>query len=275
MCSRWATHFQTFLNLNKFLFFLVITGCAKGASVDSSSITATPSPSNNISVLSTSTISNLSLDVSQWSTSNIIYDGTRILFAYRGNNLATMPLYSIGFNYQSTTNASVSNIDSILSLSPYLSGQSVLAWSTIAGAINLQKINNSDGSGISSSTFNPSNYGCNGGPKLTFCGGSFYGVCSTNSGNFKRFFSMGTNGAIQDAVSVSNSAINANLSGVEGITCYQNNSLLVYSGPNFYKFDLNFNLITSDPATFYYLSSSYSDNWFRGLASDGDYLYFA
>jgi hypothetical protein len=265
------------------------TGLFGGEIRASSGASVAPAPVSGIAVLSTQTVTGADL------VGNIIYDGVRLLLP--DTTGAGFPISNnVGFDYLSTSlvfqTASATNYANASIFYGFNSGynspapnagQSALFWTTSYNASSgtLSVRDNSNGTILSTTAINFANYGCaNSGP-IVYCGGAYYGACSTFGGcvsnaGCMRFFSFNTSGTMQSAVTTAKSKLD--YGNINAITCYNGSSLLLvtnYSDSNayngFYKYDLSFNLVATDPNNSYSFPSAVQS--IKGISTDGSYLY--
>lgn len=228
----------------------------------------------SIQILSTANMTAVSN--SPVAVSNMIYDGDRLLLI---DTAGGWPVASnIRYDYvstsltsqgQSTTNygGSVNNV--VLSPGPS-AGQSTLYW---GGDISVR--DDSSGAVLSTTAINFSSYGCTSNEVITYCGGEYYGACTTGSG-YLRFFSFNSAATMQSAVTTTASSTTYNT--LDGIACYGGNALILVTSASssasevaFYKYDLSFNLIASDTSS----SGQFPSGLLAiaGVATDGTNLY--
>jgi len=234
--------------------------------------------SSGIQILSTATMTSASK--SPVAVGNLIYDGTRLIVidtigGWPINNTVTFDYISTNLTLQSHSTASYNaGVWATVTAPGPLAGQTAVYWAEY-GSTSTHLTVRDDASGTIQSTtaINFSNYGCSGNTTFTYCGGDYYGVCTTSSG-YMRLFSCDTSGTMQSAVTTN---IATTTDTPNAVTCYNGSYLLLVTSHDsgsysaFYKYDLNFNLMATDSRA----SASFPPGLQTvvGIATDGTNLY--
>ena len=227
--------------------------------------------SRAIQILSSATFNSTSN--SPVAVGNLVYDGTRLLVidtsgGWPISGTTTFDYFSTSLVFQAhSTSTFTGNVNFTATSAGPVAGQTALYYNNSSPYLAVR--DDSSGSVLSTTSINFSTYGCNGstGAPLTFCNSLYYGACTTGGG-FMRLFSFNAAGALQSAVTTTTSDPTAD---AQGLTCYDNNSLLLALNATFYKYDLNFNLLATDATS----SASFPSGLQSpvGIATDGTNLY--
>ena len=245
-----------------------------------------------ISMLSTKTVA---LSDTTGLPGNIAFDGTRLLWMNSlsvtncfPSSQATFQYLALDFTPQTTSTSTYVGLPSGGDCNgrdyptfPFAAGQSGIFWPTTGTSGKISIRDNSSGTVLSTTSIDVANYGCTfndarlgKGPLITYCGGLYYGACT--SGSYLRFFAFNSSGTLQSAVTTSLNESSYNV--LNALTCYAGNSLLLVTNSSssnayngFYKFDFSFNLVATDTTTSYQFSNGLQQ--IVGIATDGTNLY--